>query len=122
MPLTIEPIACSRMPNAMFRPAQRSEKSPPPSNSVFVDSTRSAAPPIIVGTAFLNACMTCLPASRVATSSPASTSGSVHAPIRPAHAASQRSRSTGNACDQFENACCQRVSSSAPRSIPFMCA
>ena len=44
---------------------------PPPSNSVFVDSTRSAAPPTIVGVNGLNACITVLPASRVATSSPA---------------------------------------------------
>jgi hypothetical protein len=49
MPLTIAPIACSRMPKAMLRPACVAEKTPPPLNSVFVDSTRSAAPPIIVG-------------------------------------------------------------------------
>jgi hypothetical protein len=60
----------------MLRPAHAGEKSPPPSNSVFVDSTRSAAPPTIVGVNALNACMTFLPASRVATASPAANSGS----------------------------------------------
>ena len=49
MPLTIAPIANSRMPNAMLRPACVALNTPPPLNSVFVDSTRSAAPPIIVG-------------------------------------------------------------------------
>ena len=36
-------------------PACVAEKTPPPLNSVFVDSTRSAAPPIIVGVKRLNA-------------------------------------------------------------------
>ena len=49
IPLTIEPIACSRIPKAMLRPACMFEKTPPPLNSVRVDSTRSAAPPTIVG-------------------------------------------------------------------------
>ena len=31
MPLAIEPIACSRIPNAMLRPAWPAEKTPPPS-------------------------------------------------------------------------------------------
>ena len=79
---TIEPIACSRIPNAMLRPACEAAKTPPPSNSVFVDSTRSAAPPISVGVKRLSACITVLPASRVAICSPARTSGS--ASIQPA--------------------------------------
>src|SRR3954451_6051034 len=85
-PLTIEPIACSRMPKAMLRPDCVREKSPPPTNSVFVDSTRAAAPPSYDGTALLNACMTAFPASRVASDSPASHVGGVHAPMRPLHA------------------------------------
>ena len=48
----------------MLRPACCVEKSPAPSNSVFVDSTRSAAPPTIVGVNGLSACITFLPASR----------------------------------------------------------
>ena len=55
MPFTIAPIACSRMPKAMLRPACVAAKTPPPLNSVFVDSTRSAAPPTIVGVKGLNA-------------------------------------------------------------------
>ena len=42
MPFTIEPIACSRIPKAMLRPACVAEKTPAPSNSVLFDSTRSA--------------------------------------------------------------------------------
>ena len=101
MPFTIEPIACSRMPKAMLRPACVAEKRPPPSNSVFVDSTRSAAPPIIVGTASLNACITFLPASRVATSSPAGNSGSASPGADPAvpGRVPAVSRASGNACD-----------------------
>src|SRR4051794_4000020 len=106
MPLTIDPIACSRMPNAMLRPDQRSEKRPPPTNSVLVDSTRSAAPPIIVGTASLNACITFLPASRVAMSSPTANSGTSQAPIRPSHAASHSSRACGNASPHVANRRC----------------
>ena len=58
------------------------KKTPPPLNSVFVDSTRSAAPPIIVGANRLNASITFAPASRVATSSPAGNDGS--ASVQPA--------------------------------------
>ena len=60
----------------MLRPACVFEKSPAPSNSVFVDSTRSAAPPSIVGVKGFSACITVLPASRLATASPAGNSGS----------------------------------------------
>jgi hypothetical protein len=45
-------------------------------NSVFVDSTRSAAPPIIVGVKRLKASIVFAPASRVARLSPGSNSGS----------------------------------------------
>ena len=106
----------------MLRPLQPAENRPPPTNSVYVDSTRSAAPPIMVGTARLNACITVLPAARVASSSPASNSGGVHGPMRPDHAASHFSRSSGKACDQVENRCCHSVSSALPRSTWFMCA
>src|SRR5437660_523286 len=51
MPFTMAPIACSRIPNAMLRPACVAVKTPPPLNSAFVDSTTSAAPPLIVGAA-----------------------------------------------------------------------
>ena len=87
----------------MLRPACVAEKTPEPSNSVFVDSTRSAAPPIIVGVKCLNACITFLPASRVATSSPAGNVGSASIqPGRglPVRSASQSSRSFGNASAQ----------------------
>ena len=108
------------MPNATLRPAQRPEKTPPPSNSVFVDSTRSPAPPIMVGTACLNACITFLAASRVASSSPGAKSGNDHGPIRPAQAASHFSRSPGKACDHAEKRSCHSLSSSVPRSTRFM--
>src|SRR3989304_5121314 len=49
IPFTIAPIACSRMPKAMLRPAWVAEKTPAPSNSVLVDSARSAAPPTLGG-------------------------------------------------------------------------
>ena len=98
IPFTIEPIACSRIPNATLRPACVAEKTPPPLNSVFVDSTRSAAPPIIVGVWRLNASITFAPASRVAMSSPAANSGSASTQPgrgRPVCTWSQSSRSAG---------------------------
>ena len=124
IPFTIEPIACSRMPNGMLRPACVAEKTPPPLNSVFVDSTRSAAPPIIVGVKCLNASIVLAPASRVATSSPAGKSGSAStqpgrglpcAPgpsprAAPGYFAAHASTFAFHAC-----------SSSAPRAVPFMC-
>ena len=76
MPLTIAPLANSRMPKAMLRPACVALNSPPPLNSVFVDSTRSAAPPTIVGVKGLIASITLAPMSRVAKLSPGSKRGS----------------------------------------------
>ena len=49
MPFTIEPIACSRMPKARLRPDQRADEEAAALELVLVDSTRSAAPPTIVG-------------------------------------------------------------------------
>src|SRR5437763_1314097 len=65
-PLTIAPIACSRIPNGTLRPECTRENDPPPSNSVFVDSTRSAAPPSIVGACLAKAAIARWPAVRVA--------------------------------------------------------
>ena len=54
MPFTIEPIACSRIAEGDVAAGESpAAKTPAPSNSVFVDSTRSAAPPIIVGAKLL---------------------------------------------------------------------
>ena len=50
-PLTAAPIPCSRTPQATLRPGVLGrERLARPSNSVKVEWTRSAAPPIIVGT------------------------------------------------------------------------
>ena len=115
MPLTIEPIACSRIPNAMLRPACVGEKRPPPSNSVFVDSTRSAAPPIIVGAAVLERLHDL---RRRRASRPPRRRRTPAAP-RPAGTRlaggtwSQSSRSAGNAADQRLEASAATASSSA---------
>ena len=108
----------------MLRPACVAEKTPAPSNSVFVDSTRSAAPPIIVGVKGLNACITFLPASRVATSSPAGNVGSASIqPGRglPVRSASQSSRSFGNASAQRSKRSCHSCSASIPAGRASMC-
>ena len=102
-PLTIAPIACSRMPKGTLRPAWTLENSPAPSNTVLVDSTRSAAPPIIVGANSAKAVMTFCPAARVASFSPASNSGSASCQPslrRPAQARSQSSAMSGKASRQ----------------------
>ena len=83
--------------------AAKAEKVPAPSNSVFVDSTRSAAPPTIVGVKGFSACMAFLPASRVATSSPAGKTGSAsRQPSRgsPRRSSSRSRASSGNAARQ----------------------
>ena len=124
MPLTIEPIACSRIPNAMLRPACVDENTPAPSNSVFVDSTRSAAPPTIVGVNGLIACITFLPASRVATPSPAGNSGNASIqPGRglPVRSASHSSRSFGNVSAQSSKRSCHSCSASIPAGLMSMC-
>ena len=124
MPFTIEPIACSRMPKGMLRPACVFEKTPAPSNSVFVDSTRSAAPPTIVGVNGFSACITFLPASRLATSSPAGNSGSASIqPGRglPVRSASHSSFSPGNASAQRSNRCFHSCSHSIPCGRMSMC-
>ena len=86
IPFTIAPIACSRIPNGTLRPACVAANTPAPSNSVFVDSTRSAAPPIIVGVNGFSACITVFPASRVATSLPAGNAGSASSQPSRGHA------------------------------------
>ena len=109
----------------MLRPAWVAEKMPPPLNSVFVDSTRSAAPPIIVGVKCLIASITLAPASRVATSSPAGKSGSASTqPGRglPVCTWSQSSRSSGYFADHASSFFRHADSSSVPRSMRFMCA
>ena len=124
IPFTIEPIACSRMPNAMLRPACVAEKTPAPLNSVFVDSTRSAAPPIIVGVKCLNASIVLAPASRVATSSPAGKSGSASTQPclgLPVCTWSQSSRRPGYFAAHASTFAFHACSSSAPRATRFVC-
>ena len=104
---------------AMLRPAWVAEKTPAPSNSVFVDSTRSAAPPTIVGVNGFSACITVLPASRVATSSPAGNTGSASSqPSRgsPRRSSSRSRASVGNAAAQAARRSSHSRCSSAPRS------
>ena len=66
MPLTAAPIACSRTPKKMLRPDFSAVKRSDFGKIVFVDSVRSAAPPIIVGVNGSNAAMTWPPTLRVA--------------------------------------------------------
>ena len=103
----------------MLRPACVAEKTPAPSNSVFVDSTRSAAPPTIVGVNGFSACITFRPASRVATSSPAGKTGSAsRQPSRgsPRRSSSRSRASSGKAPAQAASRSSHSRCSSAPRS------
>ncbi len=79
MPFTAAPIACSRTPKKMLRPAFSAVKRSDSGKIVFVDSVRSAAPPSIVGVNGSNAAMTWPPAPRVAIFSLPSNVGSASA-------------------------------------------
>src|SRR5689334_20454190 len=50
MPLQIDPMACSRTPKWMLRPAPVRSNEPAPSSRVLVDPPRSASPPSSQGT------------------------------------------------------------------------
>src|ERR1700740_2600216 len=95
-PLMIAPIACSRMPNGTLRPPWTFANSPPPSKTVLVDSTRSAAPPIIVGANSENAAIVFCPAARVASCSPGEKLGS--AARQPSRSSPVQARSQSAAC------------------------
>ena len=112
------------MPNGTLRPACTFENSPPPSNTVLVDSTRSAAPPIIVGANSPNAAITFCPAERVAISSPALNLGSASrqpSRSRLAHASSQSAAISGKASRQASKRSRHSACSEAPRSRSDMC-
>ncbi len=126
IPLTIAPIACSRIPNGTLRPTCVAANTPAPSNEVFVDSTRSAAPPIIVGVNGLSACMTVLPASRVATSPPGREHGERVAPALAGDAREVEltlGRDVGMRCGPRCDPRVPAAWAAAPRSAtPAMCA
>ena len=123
-PFTIAPIACSRMPKGTFRPVCTPENSPAPSNSVLVDSTRSAAPPIIVGANAANAAITCCDAARVASFSPAPKRGSCSR--QPSFSSPDQARCHSAACagscsHQRSKRSRQRACSRAPDARSDMC-
>ena len=93
-----------------MRPTWVAEKMPAPANSVLFDSTRSADPPTIVGVNGFSACITVLPASRVATSSPAGNTGS--ASRQPSRGSPRRSSSRSRA------SCGNASAQAASRAVP----
>ena len=122
--MTIAPIACSRMPKGTLRPTCTAENSPAPSNTVFVDSTRSAAPPIIVGPKGANAPIVCCEAARVASFSPASKLGSAACqPSRslPCQARSQSAASSGSASRHAPKRSDHCVWARSPACLSDMC-
>ena len=71
MPLQIAPMACSRMPKWMLRPAQSPQfTSPEPVITVWVEGSTSAEPPTSSGSFAPKASSALPPETRVATREP----------------------------------------------------
>src|ERR1035438_9350381 len=121
MPLTIEPMACSRMPKWKLRPEYSSRSKLPPSLiSVLVEGARSAAPPISQGTFLATAFSTLEFDSRVAT--PLASAGNVGMSLSQPCGRSRLAinshclASSGNACAHALYLSFHSCSSLAPRS------
>ena len=119
MPLTIEPIACSRTPKCRLRPAKlmppssapsiffasaagAGPKSPRPTRLVNVDGSRSAEPPISDGIFLPMAARICLPATRV--DRPLASAGNAGMPDSQSAGSSPRKRAVSSAYS-FGKAC-----------------
>ena len=112
------------MPNGTLRPACTPEKVPPPSKVVLVDSTRSAAPPIMVGAKDANAAIVLCEAARVAICSPAAKLGRASrqpSPSSPAHAWSHSSACSGSAVRHAAKRSSHAPCARAPAARSDMC-